>query len=86
MRTTVGSRARADRHLRLVPPTPPPSPFESPEWHDFFGDDLAVPHCSVPNEPLALPSMHLDRTDVAGTLRSAWQALARFSVEGDSAL
>jgi hypothetical protein len=78
-RTKVGSRARADRHLRLVPPAPPPSPFETPEWHGFAGDDLEIPQCRVPTEPLSLPAMHLDRADVAEVIRSAWQALARFS-------
>ncbi len=77
-RTKVGSRARTDRHLRLVPPAPPPSPFETPEWHEFVGDDLAIPHCAVPTEPLALPTMQLDRTDVADVIRSAWRALGRF--------
>ena len=62
-----------DRHLRLVPPTPPPSPFETPEWHEFAGDDLAVPQCTVPTGSLTLPAMHLDRTDVAEVIRSAWQ-------------
>ena len=46
-RTKVGSRAKADRHLRLVPPAPPPSPFETPEWHEFAGDELAIPQCDV---------------------------------------
>lgn len=77
-RTKVGSRARADRHLRLVPPTPPPSPFARPEWSDFVGDGLAIPHCTVKGGSLALPTMLLDRTDVADVIRSAWQALARF--------
>jgi hypothetical protein len=80
-RTKVGSRARTDRHLRLVPPTPPPSPFETQEWSDFAGDGVAIPHCSVSGESLSLPAMHLDRTDVADVIRSAWQALGRFSPE-----
>lgn len=77
-RARVGSRARDDRHLRLVPPAPPPSPFATPEWREFAGDDLVAPDCAVPTEPLALPSMHLDRTDMAEVLRSAWAALTRF--------
>ncbi|MEA3185187.1 MAG: hypothetical protein QOJ74_1664 [Ilumatobacteraceae bacterium] len=80
--TKVGSRARADRHLRLVPASPPASPFEAPEWRAFVGDGLTIPHCSVPNEPMPLPAMHLDRTDVAGMIRSAWQVLGQFSAEG----
>jgi hypothetical protein len=84
--TRVGSRARNDRHLRLVPPTPPTSPFDTPEWHEFVGDDLEIPVCKVPNEALKLPSMQLDRTDVAETIRSAWQTLGRFGAEGDSAM
>jgi len=76
--TRVGSRSRTDRHLRLVPPTPPHSPYETPEWLEFVGDQLKVPHCDVTHEPLNLPSMHLDRTDVSEIIRSAWQALNRF--------
>jgi hypothetical protein len=83
-RTKVGSRARADRHLRLVRPPPPPSPYETPEWHEFAGDDLEIPHCQVPTESLTLPTMVLDRTDVAEVIRSAWQALSRFSTQVDS--
>jgi SWIM zinc finger len=84
-RTRVGSRARTDRHLRLVPPTPPTSPFETPEWREFAGDDLAIPHIAVATEALTLPTMHLDRTDVTDVIRSAWRALARFSPENDPA-
>jgi len=79
-RTKVGSRAKPDRHLRLVQP-PPPSPFETPEWRAFIGVDLVAPHCDVATEPLPLPSMHLDRTDVAEVIRSAWQTLALFRAE-----
>ena len=82
-RPKVGSRARADRHLRLVPPAPPPSPFETPEWREFAGDDVDIPRCTVPSEALSLPAMHLDRTDVAEVIRSAWHALARFSPDAD---
>jgi len=82
-RTKVGSRAKADRHLRLVPPTPPPSPFETTEWHEFAGDDLALPQCTVAAEPLTLPSMQLERTDVADVIRSAWQALRLFRPDND---
>ncbi len=84
--TRVGSRARSDRHLRLVPPAPPQSPFESREWHEFIGDDLRIPTCTVAKESLKLPSMQLDRTDVAEVIRSAWQTLVRYGVEGDSAM
>jgi hypothetical protein len=83
-RTRVGSRARTDRHLRLVPPAPAPSPFDTPEWHEFAGDGLAIPQCAVATEPLSLPSMHLDRTDVGDVIRSAWQALGRFRPDPDS--
>jgi SWIM zinc finger len=83
-RTKVGSRARADRHLRLVPPAPPASPFETPEWHEFAGDDLVVPQCEVPDKPLALPTLVLDRTDVADIIRSAWHALGRFGPDADT--
>jgi hypothetical protein len=82
-RTKVGSRARPDRHLRIVPPAPPPSPFETPEWHEFAGDDLVIPRCDVPTGPLTLPAMVLERTDVAEVIRSAWLALARFSSQVD---
>ena len=77
-RTRVGSRARTDRHLRLVPPAPPPSPFETPEWSSFVGEGLTIPHCAVDAGPLTLPTMQLDRTDVADVIRSAWRALRRF--------
>jgi len=83
-RTKVGSRARSDRHLRLVPPAPPPSPFDTPEWHEFAGDDLAIPHCEVPTGPLTLPAMVVERTDLAEVIRSAWHALGRFSSQVDS--
>jgi hypothetical protein len=82
-RTRVGSRARADRHLRLVPNTPPPNPFDTPDWRTFAGDELATPHCPTPTGPLALPTMLLDRTDVAAVLRSAWQVLGRFGDQAD---
>jgi len=80
-RPKVGSRARADRHLRLVQPAPPKSPFETPEWREFIGADLDSPECDVPTEPLALPTMQLDRTDLAEVIRSAWQTLALFRAE-----
>lgn len=83
--TRVGSRARTDRHLRLVPPSPPLSPFDTPEWHDFVGDQVAIPTCDVNRDPLTLPSMQLDRTDVSEVIRSAWQALGRFGSDDDSA-
>ncbi|MEP7112458.1 MAG: SWIM zinc finger family protein [Ilumatobacteraceae bacterium] len=83
-RTRVGSRARADRHLRLVPPVPPSSPYDTPEWHEFAGNNLAIANCDVTNETLTLPTMHLDRTDVADVIRSAWKTLGRFRPEIDS--
>ncbi|MGD9997738.1 MAG: SWIM zinc finger family protein [Ilumatobacteraceae bacterium] len=43
-RAVVGSRARAsERHLRLVPPPPAPSPFESDEWRAFAASTSQVP-------------------------------------------
>jgi hypothetical protein len=78
-RATVGSRARPDRHLRLLPPPPPPSPFVTPEWREFAGEDLETPNCTVPTDPLTLPAMQLDRTDLAEVIRSAWDTLARFN-------
>jgi SWIM zinc finger len=83
-RTRVGSRARTDRHLRLVPPAPPASPFDTPEWHEFAGDGLAIPQYSLTSESLALPTMQLDRTDVAEVIRSAWETLSRFSSQIDT--
>ena len=80
-RPKVGSRARGDRHLRLVQPAPPKSPFETPEWREFIGADLATPHCDVSTAVLALPTMHLDRTDVGEVIRSAWQTLALYRRE-----
>lgn len=82
-RTKVGSRARPDRHLRLVPPTPPPSPFDTPEWRGFVGGGVEIPQCSVSDQPLAVPAMLLDETDVASVIRSAWQTLARFGAAAD---
>jgi SWIM zinc finger len=78
-RAKVGSRARTDRHLRLVPPTPPPSPFDTPEWHEFVGDGKEIPDCAVSDQPLPLPPMTLDHTDVAAIIRSAWNTLARYA-------
>ena len=77
-RTRVGSRARTDRHLRLVPPAPPPNPYDTDEWRAFTGEGVDISHCAVPTEALSLPAMHLDRTDVADVIRSAWRALSRF--------
>jgi hypothetical protein len=82
-RTRVGSRARSDRHLRLVRPAPS-SPFDTTEWREFAGDDLSIPQCTVPTQPLPLPAMHLERTDVAEVIRSAWQALSLFSPDKGS--
>lgn len=82
-RTRVGSRAKADRHLRLVPPPPPPSPFETPEWREFVGEGLVAPHLAVGDEPLPLAPMQLGRTDIAETIRSAWRALARYDQSGN---
>jgi hypothetical protein len=78
-RPRVGSRARNDRPLRLVQPPPPPSPFETPEWREFVGEGLTIPDLTVPEAPLALPAMQLERTDVGEVIRSAWAALRRFS-------
>ncbi|MEP7047652.1 MAG: SWIM zinc finger family protein [Ilumatobacteraceae bacterium] len=83
-RTKVGSRARPDRHLRLVQPAPPTSPYDTPEWHAFAGDGLTTPTFDLPKDSLVLPTMQLERTDVAEVIRSAWQALHRFSADGDS--
>ena len=47
---------------------------------------LAIPTLRpCPREPLTLPAMHLDRTDVSEMIRSAWQ-LARYGADGDSAV
>jgi hypothetical protein len=70
--------------LRLVPPSPPPSPYETQEWHEFAGDNLTIPRCEVPTGPLLLPAMNLDRTDVAEVIRSAWQSLMRYRPERES--
>jgi len=52
------------------------------QWREFIGAELASPQCDVPTQPLALPTMQLDRTDVAEVIRSAWQTLALFRPEG----
>jgi hypothetical protein len=52
------------------------------EWHEFAGDDLAIPHATSP-AALTLPTLVLDRTDVADIIRSAWQVLTRFNPEAD---
>ena len=51
--------------------------------HEFAGDDLTIPQCTVPTTSLTLPAMLLDRTDVAEVIRSAWQALGRFNPDND---
>lgn len=82
-RATIGGRARAERHLRLVAPPPPPSPFATEAWRIFEGGDLPpVPNAAElldlldESASIRVPSLFVDRVDVGGTVRSALQAIA----------
>jgi hypothetical protein len=78
-RAVVGSRARSERHLRLVPPPPPPSPFLSPEWQQFEGAQAPPPPTwadLIDGRPdITIGSFMLERIDVGRVVSSAVDAL-----------
>lgn len=78
-RAVVGSRARGERHLRLVAPPPPPSPFLSDEWQRFEVADAQPPPSwnDVLRErpPIVVGATILERIDLGQIVRSAVDAL-----------
>jgi len=76
-RATAGSRARADRHLRLVQP-PVASPFDNDEWREFEGVHLSPPQWpALPDQPASVGAAALDAVDVGDVVRSALAELRR---------
>lgn len=81
-RAVVGSRARGERHLRLVAPPPPPSPFLSDEWQQFEGADSSTPASTpawtdviVDHTPITIAAFVLERIDLGAVVRSAVESL-----------
>ena len=78
-RVAVGSRAKSERHLRLVQPPPPPSPYLSDEWRRFEGDDCPPP--PTWNDQLSeaavvvVATPIVDGVDIGAVLRSAIDAI-----------
>jgi hypothetical protein len=75
-RVTVGGRSarRNERHLRLAPTPPPPTPFVSPEWRAFEGHSLP-PVPDIPDDlrgrPVTIGVEIVDRLDVGAVVQSA---------------
>jgi hypothetical protein len=78
-RAVVGSRARSERHLRLVAPPPPPSPFLSDEWQDFEGASASPPPTWAEllddRPPVTVGTFMLERIDLGRVISSAVDAL-----------
>jgi hypothetical protein len=78
-RAVVGSRARGERHLRLVAPPPPPSPFLSDEWLQFEGAKAAAApdwaELLRGQPPLVIASHVLERIDLGQVVGTAVEAL-----------
>lgn len=78
-RAVVGSRARGERHLRLVAPPPPPSPFTSPEWQQFAASpDVPPPTWAELFEgrpPIVVAPFVVERIDLGAVVRSAVESL-----------
>jgi hypothetical protein len=78
-RAVVGSRARSERHLRLVAPPPPPSPFLSDEWQQFEGAQAPPPptwsDLLDDHPPLTIGTFMLERIDLGRVISSAVDAL-----------
>ncbi|MDP2293382.1 MAG: SWIM zinc finger family protein [Actinomycetota bacterium] len=87
-RAQVGSRARgSERHLRLAPALPndrrsgerlrtpePPSPWESPEWAAFLGEQPPAEPVP-PDEPVQVRRTMLGTIDLGAWVRSAIEEL-----------
>lgn len=77
-RAVVGSRARGERHLRLVAPPPPPSPFLSADWQRFENAGSSAPSWNdlLPDRaPIAIGPLVLERIDLGAVVRSAVESL-----------
>ena len=77
-RAVVGSRARGERHLRLVAPPPPPSPFLSEQWQQFEGSGGPVPtwgELLADRPPITINAFVLERIDLGAVVRSAVDSL-----------
>jgi SWIM zinc finger len=78
-RAVVGSRARAERHLRLVAPPPPPSPYLTDEWRHFEGAEIGPPPTWTDllgdRPPVTIGAFVLDRIDLGRVVASAVDAL-----------
>ena len=81
-RQQVGSRARTgERHLRLAPPItvekrpPPASPWESPQWQAFLGEQPIPEPPDVPDDSAKVGRAMAGSIDLAAMVRSALDAL-----------
>lgn len=75
----TADRDRADSSIRGRVPTPPPSPFDTPEWREFEGLDLprpVVPEIARTQAPVG--TAIVDRVDVGDVIRTALSALREF--------
>jgi hypothetical protein len=79
-RAVVGSRARGERHLRLVAPPPPPSPFLSDEWQQFEGATSPPPpswgDLLQDQPPIVVVDLVLERIDIGQVVRSVVDAIS----------
>ncbi|MEN9504519.1 MAG: hypothetical protein RI958_445 [Actinomycetota bacterium] len=79
-RAAVGGQSarRAERHLRLAPSPPPPTPFVSPEWEAFEGRSSPPPPAmpdDLRDRPVVVGAEIVDRLDVGAIIRSAIDAI-----------
>jgi hypothetical protein len=62
-----------------VPPTPPPSPFTSPDWGRFAAADEPPPaswgELFDDRPPLVVPSVLVEHLDIGGVVASALESL-----------
>ena len=79
-RQWVGSRARGERHLRLVAPPPPPSPYVTDEWQQFEGAGSPAPptwgDLLADRTPIVVTDVMLERINLAQVVRSAVDAIS----------